>query len=86
MTPHEFCHWLRGYTTGRPGSVNLVVRDELEKVDLTVLPWYVPVAPEDPPPTPSSPPAPPSNLSRRGHYGTTNGYPIPAPMIQTPPN
>lgn len=57
MTPHDFCCWLTGYLAAEPLGVSANVRKEFEKVDLTVLPWYVPVAPSDPPQSPSSPPA-----------------------------
>ena len=57
MTPHDFCCWLTGYLAAEPLGVSANVRTEFEKVDLTVLPWYVPVAPSDPPQSPSSPPA-----------------------------
>lgn len=60
MTPHDFCCWLTGYLIANSLGVDSNVRKEFEKVDLTVLPWYVPVEPPDPPQTPSSPPASPS--------------------------
>jgi len=57
MTPHDFCCWLMGYLIGMPNAVDPHILQEFEKVDLTILPWYMPVAPENPPQAPSSPPA-----------------------------
>lgn len=77
MTPHEFCHWLLGYVTAQPNAVNDDVRCALSRVDMTS--FFIP-------PIPDADQSPPANPSVRGYYGTVNGYPIPAPVIQTPLN
>ena len=51
MTPHEFCHWLRGYLAAEPFGVAENVLREFEKVDMTSF-FIPPISDDD-----SEPPA-----------------------------
>lgn len=45
MTPHEFCHWLRGYLAADPSAANAHILRELVEVDMTS--FFVPPIPDD---------------------------------------
>lgn len=56
MTPHEFCHWLRGYLSADPSAANAHILRELVGVDMTSF-FIPPIPDDDKSPPPSSPPA-----------------------------